>query len=152
MNKKGLINATCAVLQNADIRKPVSLKSEKFRIISESGDEAVFTVDRKDRRLYYNVNDVGNILDALIAVVEDCMRRGEQVGVRGFGSLEVRQTKEHRVREPDQEIWHTIPATYRAKFTAGCNLAQAARAYGLQEDDIGAEQFLPLPDEEDEDE
>lgn len=150
MNKKELINATCAVLQQADIRKEIAIRAEKFRITSDSGDSAVFTVDRKAKRLYYNVNDVGNILDAIIAVIEDCMSRGESVGVRGFGQWEVRKTKEHKVREPDQEIWHTIPSTYRPKFTAGCNLSQAARSYGLQEDDIGAAQFLPDPDDEEE--
>jgi nucleoid DNA-binding protein len=151
MNKKELITATCAALSEADIRKEVAIKAEKFRITSESGDSAVFTVDRKAKRLYYNAHDVGNILDAMIAVVEDRISKGEPVGVRGFGQIEVRKTKEHRVREPDQEIWHTIPAGYKPKFTAGCNLSQAARAYGLQEEDIGAEQFLSEPDmEEDE--
>ena len=151
MNKKELINAACAVLQQNDIRKDIAIRAEKFRITSDSGDSAVFTVDRKDRRIHYNTHDVGNILDALIAVVEDCMTRGEAVGIRGFGQLEIRKTKERRVREPDQEIWHTIPSQYKPKFTAGCNLAQAARSYGLQEEDVGAEQFLPEPDiEEDE--
>ena len=148
MNKKELINATCAVLQNADIRKEVAIKAEKFRITSDSGDSAVFTVDRKEKRLLYTAGDVGNILDAMIAVVEDCIAKGESVGVRGFGQLEVRKAKEHRVREPDQEIWHTIPATFKPKFTAGYNLKNAARAYGLQEEDIGAEAFLPPPDDE----
>ena len=150
MNKKELINKTCEVLQANDIRKPVSVKSEKFTIMDESGDKAVFTIDRKDRRLLYTATDVGNILDAMVAVVEDCMRRGERVGMYGFGTLEVRKTKEHKVREPDREIWHVIPEMYKAKFTPGCNLAAAARSYGLQEEDIGAEKYLPEP-EDDED-
>lgn len=153
MNKKELIAKTCDVLQANDIRKPVSVKSEKFIISNEGGDSAVFTIDRKDRRLLYNASDVGSILDAMIAVVEDCMRRGETVSIRGFGSLEIRKTKEHVVKEPVEDIWHTIPAGYKAKFTAGCNLAEAARAYGLQEKDVGAEQFLPPPEDDwDEDE
>lgn len=150
MNKKELISKVCDVLQANDIRKPVSVASERFRISNDNGDEATFTVARKDRRMMYNATDVGNILDAVIAVVEDSLSKGEPVSVRGFGTLEVRKSKEHRVREPEQEIWHTIPAQYRAKFTAGCNLAAAARSYGLQEDDIGAEQFLPLPDDDEE--
>ena len=149
MNKKGLIEKTRDVLKNNDIRKPVSVKSEKFRIASDGGDNAVFTVDREDKRIPYNARDVANILDALIAVIEDCMRRGEQVAVRGFGSLEIRKVKEHRVREPEEEIWHIIPEQYRPKFTAGCDLAAAARSYGLQEDDVGAERFLPDPDDYD---
>ncbi len=150
MNKKELINATCAALSQADIRKEVALKAAKLRITSDSGDSAVFTVERKAKRLYYNAHDVGNILDAIVAVVEDSISRGEPVAVRGFGQLEIRKTKERRIREPDQDIWHTIPPVYRPKFTAGCNLQQAARAYGLQEDDIGAAQFLPEPDDEEE--
>lgn len=148
MNKKGLINAAVNVLRDAGIRKPVSVSKERFTITDDYGDKAVFTIDRKDRMLHYNATDVCNIMDALIAVVEDCMRRGEGVGVRGFGQLEVRKTKEHRVREPDQEIWHTIPERYRPKFTAGANLSSAAMSYGLQEKDVGAEQFLPPPDDD----
>lgn len=152
MNKKELINRTCEALQAADIRKPVTLKSEKFIITDEGGDSAVFTIDRKDRRMLYTAADVGNILDMMVAVVEDAVSRGEQVVMRGFGSLEVRKVKGRRVKEPDQDIWHTIPDQYRPKFTAGCNLAAAARSYGLQQDDVGAEQYLPEPDDEDEDE
>ena len=152
MNKRELINKTCEVLKENDIRKPVSIKSERFHITSDSGEEATFTVDRVDKRMLYTAVDVGNILDVMIAVAEDCIAKGETVSLQGFGSLKVRHTKERRVREPDQEIWHTIPSQCRPKFTAGCNLAAAARAYGLQAKDIGAEQFLPPPDDDDEDE
>lgn len=152
MNKKDLISKTYEVLRSNDIRKPISIKSERFRITDERGDEAVFTVERKDKRVLYNVTDITTILDAMIAIVEDCMRRGEPVSIRGFGSLEVRKSMERHVREPDQEIWHTIPERYRPKFTAGSNLTSAARSYGLQKDDIGAERFLPPPDDDEDEE
>ena len=152
MNKTELISRTSEVLAENDIRKPVTIKSEKFKITSQSGDEATFTVNRADRRIRYNTTDVANILDTMIAIVEDAIRHGETVSIRGFGSLCVRKRKEHMVREPDQEIWHVIPSQYVAKFVTGCNLASAARSYGLQEDDVGAEQFLPSPDDEEDEE
>lgn len=148
MNKKELILRACETLRANDIRKPVSVKGERFTITDERGDSAVFTIARKDRKMHYNATDVGNVLDALIASIEDSIRRGEPVSIRGFGAWEVRKTKEHMVREPDQEIWHTIPEQYRAKFTSGCNLQAAARSYGLQEKETGAEQYLPPPMDE----
>lgn len=150
MNKKELIAKICETLYQNDIRKPISIKSEKFVISNEGGDSATFSTNRMDRRLMYTAVDVCNILDAAIAVVEDCMRRGEPVGIRGFGALHLKKTKEHMVREPDQEIWHTIPSQYKPKFVAGSGLAAAARSFGLQEDEVTAEQFFPEPDEEEE--
>lgn len=130
----------------------MSIKSEKLTVSDENGNSATFTVDRKDKQMMFTIKDVGNILDALLAVITDALRHGEKVSMWGFGSFEIRKTKEHRVREPDAEIWHTIPSQYRPKFTSGFNLSAAVRSYGLQEDDTGADEFLPPPVDEDEEE
>lgn len=155
MNKKQIISAAADLLRENDVRKSVQTKSERFHIRREGGDEeAVFQIDRKDRRVQYNVTDVQNILDALIHVAIDCMRRGEPFMLKGFGTLKVRLAKEHMVREPLEEIWHTIPACYRPKFEAGTKLTAAARAYGFQQDD-NPDKYLPPPiydeDEEEDD-
>ena len=152
MNKKELVAAVAERLRVNDIRKQVKTKSEIFRVIQEdSGDEAVFTIDRKDRRVIYSMEDVQNILDAAIDVVIDSIRRGESVNVRGLGALSTVRVAARRTKEPEADIWHDIPEMTRPKFRAGFQLAAAARAFGLQEDERGAEQFLPPPEEEEED-
>lgn len=149
MNKKELVSAVAESLRENGVRKQIKTKSEVFRVIQDdSGDEAVFTIDRADRKILYSTEDVMNVLDAIIEVVTDSIRRGEPVTVRGLGTLTTVRVAPRRSKEPDTGIWHDIPAMTRPKFRSGYLLAAAARASGLQEDEHGAEQFLPPPDEE----
>ncbi len=154
MNKKELITATVDVLRENDIRKPITLKNETFRVTQESsGADATFSVARADKRMLYTATDVQNILDAMLCLVEDAMRHGETVNIRNFGTLSVRHAAAHRVREPNEEIWHEIPAGFRPKFRPGQRLLAAARVFGLQKDDDDPDSYLPKPvydDEEDE--
>ena len=151
MNKKELMSAVANVLRENKIRKSVKTKSEVFRVIQDgSGDEAVFTIDRADRKILYSIEDVQNIIDATIAVVLDCIRRGEPVSVRGFGSLSTIRVAPRRSKDPIAGNWYDVPSFVRPKFKPGFALITAARSAGLQEEDVGAEQFLPPPDEEEE--
>ena len=152
MNKKELVAAVSDALRQNDIKKQIKTKSEIFRVIQdETGDEAVFTIDRKDRRVMYSLDDIQNILDMTIDVIVDTIRRGESINVRGLGTLTTVRVAARRTKEPEADIWHDIPAMTRPKFRPGFQLAAAARASGLQEDELGAEQYLPLPEEDPED-
>lgn len=151
MNKKELIMATVDVLRENNIRKPVTLKSETFRVTQESsGADATFSVARADKNMLYTATDVQNILDAMLCLAEDAMRHGETINIRNFGTLSVRYAAAHRVREPNEEIWHEIPAGFRPKFRPGQRLLAAARVFGFQQNDDNPDSYLPRPENDDE--
>lgn len=150
MNKKELIAAAVDLLKENDIRKPVTLASETFRVTQEStGDDAAFTVRRKDKQLSYTHRDVQNILDVLLCLAEDAVKRGEPINIRGFGTLETKHVAARRVREPQEEIWHDIPECFRPKFRPGFQLLAAARAHGLLMADDDPNKYLPPPVDDD---
>ena len=150
MNKKELIAATVNLLKENNIRKPVALASETFRVTQEStGDDVAFTVRREDKEILYTQKDVQNVLDALLCLAEDAVKRGESIGIRGFGTLETKHVAARRVREPNEEIWHDIPECFRPRFRPGFQLLAAARAHGLLIDDDNPDRWLPPPVDED---
>ena len=150
MNKKELIAATVEVLKENNIRKPIVIKPETFRVTQiESGSDATFEVAREDKKMLYTTADVKNILDAMLCLVEDAVRRGETVSIRNFGVLDVRYISGRMLREPKADIWHEIPGGYRPKFRPGRNLLAAARVYGLQREDDNPDNYLPKPEYDD---
>lgn len=152
MNKRQMVAEAVELLKENNIRKKLAQKSETFKIIQESsGDEASFTVNRKDKEIYYSAQDVRNILDALLFLAEDKLKHGEPVTIHGFGSIEMKHMAERRVREPLEEIWHHIPACYRPRFKAGTKLLEAGRAYELLLKDQDPDSYLPPPVEDEDD-
>lgn len=140
---------TAALLRENNIRKKIAQKSETFKIIQESsGDEASFTVNRKDREILYSAEDVRNILDAALSLAEDKLRHGEPVMIHGFGCIEMKHMAERRVKEPTENRWHDIPACYRPRFRAGTRLLEAGRAYELMVRDKDPDNYLPPPVED----
>ncbi len=69
-------------------------------------------------------------LNAVLASVQDALAEGDRVVLTGFGSFEVRQIKERRVRPirgGQAGDLVTVPAHKRVGFTAGAELNKAAQ-------------------------
>lgn len=131
MNKKDLVSRAAEILRQNDIRKPVKIKKHKFQIIDEDGDIAFFTVKRADKQVLYTVDDIGNIIDACIEAVLEAIRRGEEVNVRGFGTLGLHYRAARRTKQPGTEDWYEIDAHYIPKFFSGNDLRAAAKVYDI---------------------
>lgn len=131
MNKKDLVSRVSEILRENDLRKPVKIKKHKFRIIDEEGNTADFTVKRADKQVIYTVDDINKIIDACIDAILESIRRGEEVNIRGFGTLGLHYRAARRTKQPGTEDWYDIDAHYIPKFFSGNDLKAAVKVYDL---------------------
>ena len=68
------------------------------------------------------------VLDAVVKTIQEALADGEKVQIIGFGSFEVRDRKERKVKSPatGQEI--VVPATRVPAFKPGKSLKEAVVA------------------------
>lgn len=131
MNKKELSSRVAEVLRVNNIRKPVSVKKQTFHITDEDGNTADFHIKQQDKNVLYTVDDTANVIDACIAVILDAIKNGEEISIKGFGSLGLHYRAARRTKEPNSGEWCEIEARYIPKFSYGNDLRMAARLYEL---------------------
>ena len=131
MNKKELSSRVADVLRANNIRKPVSVKKQTFHITDEDGNTADFHIKQQDKNVLYTVDDTANVIDACIAVILDAIKNGEEISIKGFGSLGLHYRAARRTKEPNSGEWCEIEARYIPKFSYGNDLRMAARLYEL---------------------
>lgn len=84
-------------------------------------------IDQVADRAALSKNDASRAVDAMLATVEDALRRGSEVSVSGFGKFHVsergaRRGVNPRTGEPIQIAPSRVP-----RFTAGSNLKSAVK-------------------------
>lgn len=131
MNKKELSSRVAEVLRTNNLRKPVSIKKHTFHITDEEGNSADFHIKQQDKNVIYTVDDATNVIDACIAVITDALKNGEEISIKGFGTLGLHYRAARRTKEPISGEWCEIEARYVPKFAYGNDLRMAARLYEL---------------------
>ena len=63
--------------------------------------------------------DTGKALEALINVVTDTLKQGDEVRISGFGTFGISERSERQGRNPQTGEAITIAASKGAKFTSG---------------------------------
>lgn len=148
MNKKELINKIVDVLQENDVRKKISAQKTVFHISDDFGHQSDFVVRKSERGLLFTSNDVAAIIDACLAVVEDSLKRGEEINIHGYGSLGVHYREARQTKHPSTGEDVEIPAKYTPKFKFGHQLRMAAKVYELSLEDMAENNMLaPVSDE-----
>lgn len=131
MNKKELINRVVDVLHENDVRKKISAQKAVFHISDDAGNQSDFVVKKPTRGLLFTFNDVAAIVNACLAVVEDSLKRGEEISIPGFGAIGVHYREARRTKHPATGDDITIPAKYTPKFKFGNQLRMAAKVYEM---------------------
>lgn len=152
MNKKDLVSRVAEILRENETRKPVRIKKHKFQIIDDEGNTAHFTVKREDKRVLYTAEDIDNILTACMDVVMESIRKGEEVSIRGFGTLGLHYRAARRTKRPETEDWYEIDAHYVPKFFCGNDLRAAAKVYDMTRKEMNDNADLYSFDFDEEDE
>lgn len=151
MNKKELISRASEILRINQTRKPVKIKKHRFQIIDEEGNTAYFTVKRADKQVLYTVDDVNNVIDACLEAILESIRRGEEVNIRGFGTLGLHYRAARRTKQPGTEDWVEIDAHYTPKFLSGNDLKAAVKVYDLARKGMSVDDYDLCDDEDGED-
>lgn len=131
MNKKELVSRIVEVLQENDIRKKISAQKAVFHISDDFGHKSDFVVRKAERGLLFNSNDVDAIIDACLAVIEETLKKGEEITVNGYGSIGLNYREARQTKHPATGECVTIAAKYTPKAKFGKLLKRAAKVYEL---------------------
>lgn len=175
MKTREFVDAIAIRLNEQGATKPAPSTRNIFYITDEDGNQSQFAVTKKGKDLRYTRKDVQNFLEAAMTVVEDCMRRGEEVYLKDFCRLYIHRRAERTVRHPSTGRISIVPVHYVPKFDAFSRIKRNSNIYekmvkdpdwngddiekemneadNIQEDDYEQyEEGIFLPEEEDEEE
>lgn len=142
MNRKELSRRATELLRDNDVRKPISIPKQVFHISDDDGNVREFSVKKPDKKVLYTVEDVEQILDALLGATHESLRRGEPVTIRGFGTLGLKYRKSRELVHVGTGEDTVAEARYSPKFTAGAALKLSAKLYEISLDELNEE--LPV--------
>lgn len=131
MTKFDLATKAAEILRASDIRKPVRIKKSTFYISDDEGNKAAFDIKGQHKDVIYTIDDIIKIIDALVEATCDALKSGEEIVIKGFGSLNLDIQGAHKVVHPVTKETYTIPAHFTPKFKSGDNLRLAAKVYEL---------------------
>lgn len=149
MNRKELVRRVASVMRENNVRKPVSSPKQVFHISDDDGNTKDFVIRKTDKSVLFTADDVEAIVDACLFVIEDAMKRGEPVSIRGFGTLGLKYRKPRATKKLGTDEWVDIDARYIPKFTFGNDLRMCAKVYELSLQDNVLSEPLPVFDESD---
>lgn len=144
MNKKELIRQASNLMHEKGIRKTVPAMRHKFRIVDEGGMSRNFVITDNSRNIPFSADDVETVIDTVLLVAMEALKRGEPVTVHGFGQLKLKYHAPRKVTKFDTDEQYDVAARYLPKFTAGRDLKECAKVYEATLEDINKIQ-LPLP-------
>jgi len=150
MNRKELVRGVAAQMRANGIRKLVSLPKQVFHISDDEGNQKDFIVKKTDKGVLFTTDDIEAILDTCLEVIEEAMKRGEPVSVRGFGTLGLKYRKPRATKIPGTEEWVDVESRYIPKFCFGSTLRMCAKIYELSLADRNLDAPLPMIEERDE--
>lgn len=131
MRKKEFVQRVTDLLKDTNIRKPVSVPKQVFHISDDNGNTRNFVIKQTDKSVGFTYEDVNTILDALIYTIKDALKHGENISIKGFGTLGVHFRKARATKHPETGEWISISERYIPKFTFGTELGECARAYEI---------------------
>lgn len=151
MYRKELVRRVASVMRERGIKKPITFPKQVFHISDDYGNTRDFVIKRTDKSVVYTIEDIEAILDGLIYVAEEALKRGENVSIRGFGTLCLHYRKAHAVKHVATGEDTFSEARYVPKFLAGSGLKIAAKMYATLLSNLD-EPLLPLTNDECDDE
>lgn len=149
MNRKELTRRTAAVMRDSGVRKLVSSPKQVFHISDDEGNSKDFILRKSDKGVIFTSDDVEAMLNACLSVIEDALKHGEDISIRGFGTLGLQYRKARKAKHPDTGEDVDIEARYVPKFSFGNDLRLCAKMFELSLDEK-VNSHIPEPRYDDE--
>ncbi len=131
MNRKELISRVASVMRENNVRKSVSFPKQVFHISDDEGNSKDFVVKKGEKNVLFCADDIENILNACLFVIKDALKKGEEVSIKGFGSLGLKYRVKRATKKFGTDEWIDVDARYIPKFTFGNDLRMCAKVYEL---------------------
>ena len=135
MNKNNLINKTVDVLKKKNARKKVTAQKTILHISDDFGNKSDFSVRKSNTGLLFTAKDVSQITDALLEVIENSLKEGEEVAIHGFGKFDVKHRAARSTKDMHTGETINIDERYVTKFNCGNSLKMAAKIYQMSLED-----------------
>lgn len=135
MNRKEFVKNVCSYLKDNDMTKPISIPKQVLHISDDEGNKKDFSVKKTDKSVIYTSEDVEGIINACIEVVKDALRNGDNVSIKGFGTIGLNYRKPRRTKQFGTNKDLIIEGRYVPKFAFGNDLRMCAKLYELSLDD-----------------
>ena len=150
MNRRDFVRCIASTMRENNVRQPVSSPKQVFHISDDDGNTKDFVVKKTDKSVIFTADDIEAVLDAALYVIEESLKRGEPVSIRGFGSLGLKYRKPRATKKMGTGEWVEIDARYIPKFSFGNDLRLCAKIYELSLNDSNPETNFPIIDDADE--
>lgn len=144
MIRKDLISRTAEVLRLNNIRKPISIPKQVFHISDDEGNHKDFTVKKTDKSVLFTVDDVASVLDAMQYVIQEAVKAGEDVNIRGFGVLGKRYRQPRTVKNVLDGQTVELRGHYVPWFIPGNDLKRCMQIYEQTIADRELDRELPI--------
>lgn len=151
MYKKDLVNKAVQILKDNNIKKPVQIRKNVFHISDSEGNSANFTVKQQEKNVMYTIDDVNNILDALLLSVEDALKSGEEITLRGFGTISLVYRSPKMMKKLGEDEYSITNGKYVPKIQFGNAIKMAAKIYELKMNEASSSKPVSMDIKEDED-
>ena len=131
MYQRELAKRVTALMRERDIRKPISIPKQVFHISDDDGNTKSFSVKKRDKSVIYTIDDISAVLDACIDVMKDALQHGDNISIKGFGTLGLKLRKARHTKRIGTDERIDIDAHYIPKFSFGTELKMCAKLYEL---------------------
>ena len=149
MNRKELVRRAANVMRDNNIKKPVYSQKQVIHISDDDGNTKDFVIKKNDTGVLFTYDDVESVVDACICVIEEALKHGESISIRGFGTLGLHHRKARVTKHPSTGEDVDVDARYVPKFAYGNDLRMCAKIYELSINEKLCE-LPPIDDCEDE--
>lgn len=146
MKRKDLVRCIVDALREDGVKKHVHVPSHKLYISDDNGVSKAFTVRGADRAILFTSEDIEAFLDTAIRVVVDTLARGDNITIKGFGSLGLQYRKPRATKHVGTGEDIVIEGRYVPKFIWGNDLRAAARRFENYLEDNAPEEIVDKSD------
>lgn len=139
-----MIRRTANVMREREIRKLITIPKRVFHISDSDGNSKDFVVRQTDKGYLYTVDDVAAVVDTVVEVINESIRKGEPVTIRGFGTFGLKYMKPKLVTNVRTGEKVMAEGQFLPKFSFGHDLKMSATAYTLTLKDKHLDASLPI--------
>lgn len=131
MNRKEFTRRVATLMRENDIRKPVSSPKHVLHISDDDGNVRDFIIKKTDKGVLFTIDDIDLIIDSCVSVIEDALSHGEQISIRGFGTLGLHHRKARTTKHPITGETVSVDERYVPKFNYGDKLRLCAKLFEI---------------------
>lgn len=129
MVKKDVVRRAAALLRERNLGKMIKMPKQVFHITDDEGNSKNFVVRKNERLMVYTTEDVEAIMDALIYVLYDALRKGDNVTIMGFGKFAPKYMKERKLKNVNDGKLMTVDGHFIPTFLSGTDMRRAVQTY-----------------------